>query len=278
MNGAWLAASIAGLAALFAGLSLAAGDRDRLIGRIEPPAPAAAPRASGDWLPRSAAQLSAWAVLGCLAGAGVAGVPGGVLLPAGAVLTPALVRRRRRGRLVRLLGEQMIDAVGVMASALRTGRSLAQSLELAGTEVDSPLGPALACVADRIRLGVRQEEAILGWERSLGTPEARLVAGVLRLHGRTGGALAVALDDLAETLRDRLSGDRELRTMTAQARLSAAILGLLPLGFFLFLSIVSRSDIESAFRTRAGAAAIAVGLGLQGLAFLWIRRLLRIEP
>jgi tight adherence protein B len=68
-----------------------------------------------------------------------------------------------------------------------------------------------------------------------------------------------------------------VRSLTAQARLSAAILGLLPLGFFLFLSVVARRDIETAYRTPAGASAIALGAVLQGMAFVWIRRLLRVE-
>jgi tight adherence protein B len=82
---------------------------------------------------------------------------------------------------------------------------------------------------------------------------------------------------VGRTLASRREAARELRSLTAQARLSAAILGLLPLGFFLFMSVVARRDIESAYRTTAGASAIAVGVALQGAAFVWIRRLLRVE-
>jgi tight adherence protein B len=89
--------------------------------------------------------------------------------------------------------------------------------------------------------------------------------------------MAASLDGLVGTLRSRRDGARELGSLTAQARLSAAILGLLPFGFFLFLSVVARRDVEAAYQSPVGASAIGIGIALQGAAFLWIRRLLRVE-
>jgi tight adherence protein B len=132
-------------------------------------------------------------------------------------------------------------------------------------------------MTDEIELGTRPDAALSAWAAAIATPEARLVAGVLALHRRTGGALAAPLDQLAATLRARRAAARELRSLTAQARLSAGILGLLPIGFFLFLATVSRSDIEAAVSTPAGLAAVVVGLVLQAAAFGWIRSLLRPE-
>ena len=67
---------------------------------------------------------------------------------------------------------------------------------------------------------------------------------------------------------------REVRSLTAQARLSAWILGLLPVGFFSFLWLTARDEIEGALSTPIGLACIVVGLALEGGAFLWIRSLL----
>src|SRR5918992_3308735 len=96
------------------------------------------------------------------------------------------------------------------------------------------------------------------------------------LHPAGGGELPSVLDQVVRTLRQRRAAERELRSLTAQARLSGVVLGLLPVGFFLFLALVARSDIEAALHTPAGAAAIAVGLTLDAAAFLWIRKLLRV--
>jgi tight adherence protein B len=144
-------------------------------------------------------------------------------------------------------------------------------------EVGPPLGPLLGEAVDRVALGIPVDEALTTLAEAVGGADARLVVGVLALHRRVGGAMATSLEDLVRTLRARRDGARELRSLTAQARLSAAILGLLPIGFFLFLSVVARRDVEAAYRTTVGASAIAIGLALQAAAFLWIRRLLRVE-
>lgn len=225
--------------------------------------------------PRALAAIASG--VGACAGALVAGVPG--LLGGGVAgaAVPVALQRRRRTRRVVLVEGQLLDAVTAIAASVRSGRSLAQSIEVAGQEVGAPLGPLLRGAGDRVSLGVSMDAVLLDLAETIGGADARLVTGVLRLHRRTGGAMAASLDDLARTLRARRDGARELRSLTAQARLSAAILGLLPLGFFLFLSVVARRDVESAYHTSAGASAIGIGLALQGAAFVWIRRLLRVE-
>ena len=168
--------------------------------------------------------------------------------------------------------------MSVIAAGLRAGRSLRQSFELAAAEIDPPIGPSFDRIGDRVELGDPMDDAVDAWAAEISGADARLAAGVLRLHRRSGGALAATLEELASTLRARRSAARELRSLTAQARLSANILGLLPLGFFAFLSVVARDDMVAAITTPAGSLAIVLGLVLQAGAYVWIRSLLRIEP
>jgi tight adherence protein B len=214
--------------------------------------------------------------LGVITGGLVAGPPGVVVGGAVGAAAPWVLERRRRSRLDARMEEQLLDAVITMAASVRAGRSLVQAITQAA-EMGPPLGLLLGEAVDRVALGTPLDEALGTLSDAIGGADARLVTGVVGLHRRIGGAMASSLDDLARTLRARRDGARELRSLTAQARLSAAILGLLPIGFFLFLSVVARRDVESAYRTSVGASAIAVGLGLQGAAFLWIRRLLRVD-
>lgn len=217
-----------------------------------------------------------WPVLGgvvgwCLGGAVTAVLGGGVV-----IVGLAVARRRRATRLAAALDEQLADAVRSLAAGMRAGLSIPQAIAFAATEGIPPLAPTLATVVDRVGLGAGLDDALDGWATDVGTDDARLVVGVLALHRRSGGDLPRVLDQVATTLRERSEAAREVRSLTAQARLSGAILGLLPIGFFAFLWMTSRSDIEGAFDSPIGITAVAGGLLLEGVAFLWIRSLLEV--
>jgi tight adherence protein B len=212
------------------------------------------------------------------AGVVVGRLPGAVLgLIAGAAV-PVLRARRTAAAGRREVERQLAPAAGAVAAGLRAGRSILGSILVAADEIGSPLGPSLREAVDRVALGTPLAASLDTWAARVGSADARLLVGVLRLQARSGGELPAALDRLAETLRARAASVAELRSMTAQARLSGAILGCLPVGFLLFLLITSRQDVVAAVRSPAGLTALLVGLALEALAFLWIRRLLRIEP
>lgn len=100
---------------------------------------------------------------------------------------------------------------------------------------------------------------------------------VIGIQARTGGNLAAALEEVATTIHHRLAVRRELHALSAQGRMSGTILGLLPIAFFVVLGVTSRDQLEPVYRSTAGMALIVSGLAMQGLAYLWIRHLLRVE-
>ena len=230
--------------------------------------------------PRTGRAIPAWAAwwgIGTAAGFALAGlVPAIVAGAAGIVASIVRDRRRRHARVVER-DEQLVDAVGSIVAAIRAGRSLPQALAFAADEARPPLRDTLRRLDGALDLGVPVDDALATWVCEVDTDDARLVAGVLTLHRRSGGDLPAVLDQVAATLRERRAAVREVRALTAQARLSGTILGVLPFGFFAFLWLTSRSEIEAALRMPAGAVAVGLGLALEGLAFLWIRHLLEVR-
>jgi tight adherence protein B len=270
------AMALASLPGLFAAVAADLVERERVRAR------AGVRRRERGWggagRPLRAPTLRALGALGgIVVGVAVAGLPGAVMGGIAAIIIPLVRARRKMARRAEMMEQQLGQAVSVIAAGLRTGLSLLQAISLSADEVGAPLGATLRGLADRVSLGVPFPRSLDGWVAEVGVPEARLTAGVLSLQRRTGGDLPVVLDRLARTLRDRQAAAREVRSLTAQARLSGAILGFLPIGFFLFLSVTSRRDIAAAYHSSTGATAIVAGLLMQGAAFLWIRRLLRVE-
>ena len=204
---------------------------------------------------------------------------GAVGAVAGAAIGLAIRRlgpRRSRARTAALRDEQLADAIGALGSAMRAGQSLTQALAYAAEEASEPLRADLAVLVRDVEVGGELDVAVAGFADRVGTEDARLVAAALSMHRRTGGDLPIVLDQVAVTVRERLAMAREVRALTAQARLSGTILGLLPFGFFAFLWVTSRSDIEAALSTPAGLGSVFVGLLLEAGAFLWIRKLLEV--
>jgi tight adherence protein B len=161
-----------------------------------------------------------------------------------------------------------------MAASVRAGSSLAQAMRYAAAESAEPARAGLQQLVADVDVGVPLDDAVGGWARREHTADADLVAGALDLHRRTGGDLPGVLEQVCATIRDRVAVQREVRSLTAQARLSAWILGLLPIGFFAFLWLTARRDIEGALSTPAGVTCLLVGLVLEALAVVWIRTLL----
>jgi tight adherence protein B len=212
-----------------------------------------------------------------LVGWAVARIPG-VLL---GVVAVALVRRVRRRRATAIapivVEERFADAIGALAAAVRSGASLTQAIRYAATEAASPVREDLAHLVERLDTGIALDHALGTWAADRPTPNVELVVGALELHRRSGGDLPAVLDQVAGAIRDRVSITREVRSLTAQARMSAWILGLLPVGFFAFLWLTSRRDIEGALSTPVGIACVVGGLVLELGAFVWIRKLLVVD-
>ena len=213
----------------------------------------------------SGAALSGWAI-------------GEVIGAVAAALAAVLVLRVRVARAERvspvITQERFADAVGAIAAAVRAGSSLPQAIGYAAHESALPVRDELERLVAELDIGVPLELAVDAWRERVDDADTDLVVGALELHRRSGGDLPAVLDQVSTTVRARVSVEREVRSLTAQARLSAWILGLLPVGFFAFLWLTARSDIEGAMSTPVGVACLGIGLVLEGAAFLWIRSLL----
>jgi tight adherence protein B len=201
----------------------------------------------------------------------------GVCLVVAALWVAGRIRERRRASVPPLLiQERTADAVGAIAAAVRAGSSLPQAIRYAAREAAPPVLEDLVSVVTDIDTGVALDVSLASWADRRRSADIDLLVGALELHRRSGGELPVVLDQVSGAIRDRVSIAREVRSLTAQARLSAWILGLLPVGFFGFLWLTSRHDIEGALTTPVGLICVALGLALEAGAFVWIRSLLEV--
>jgi len=204
--------------------------------------------------------------------------------PAGLILGVALAGSAPRAFQQRAVGErrwkaerQLADVVETCALAVRAGLSIGQSLEYAAGEAEPPVDDLLRRLIEEQRVGASFEVALQHFADAFDTDDARLFVLVVTTHARSGGNLAGALDEVTATIRHRLDVRRELRALSAQGRVSGAILGSLPIAFFLVLAVTSHRELGPVYRSGAGIGMVLAGLALEGVAYAWIRRLMRVE-
>jgi tight adherence protein B len=226
---------------------------------------------------RSFAFSAGLTLVGGLLGLRLAGPIGTVAGGGVGASVPFFLRRRHdRGR-VEALERQLAELVETVALGVRGGLSIQQSVELAAGESEPPMEGLLRRVKAEVDLGTSFETAMDHFQRDLASDDGRLFGLVIGIHARSGGNLTGALEEVATTIRHRIGVRRELRALSAQGRISGAILGSLPVAFFLVLGATSHRELAPVYRSGLGMAMVGAGLTLQAIAYVWIRRLLRVE-
>lgn len=248
---------------------------------IEPPPRVAAALADADlpvpepvaWTAWLAAVVAGPLLALLVGGPGLAGV-GLLALVAG----PVLGVRTRRGRAGARLEQALPAALEGVARSLRSGASLRQAVEEAGRASGSGrvLAAELSRAAAEAAQGASLVAALEGVAARRPLPGVRLGVAALCLGTETGGAQARAVDGVAATVRERLAVAAELRALSSQARISALVIGLAPLGFGAFAAATDPRTAQFMLHTPAGLALLVAGLVLDGLGWLWMQRLSRV--
>jgi tight adherence protein B len=197
-------------------------------------------------------------------------VPPALLLTVGGAPAALWVLRTRARR---RYASALPPALEQIAAHLRGGGTVAHGVAaLAGG--DGPLAGDLRRVQARADHGVGLADALAAWPRERDVGDIRAVAGALAVAETLGGRSAHALDGLAASLRDRIGAVAESRSLSAQARLSAVVVGASPLAYLVFSALVDPESVGLLVGTGAGRVCLGLGLLLEAVAALWMRRIL----
>ena len=186
-----------------------------------------------------------------------------------------MTSRRRDAHIVAALP----DVLERVASGLRAGAAPLGALAeaAAGADLPDPLAADLARVVER----AGEEGLTAGlarWTSERPLPAVAAVAAALEVAHVAGGPAAPALDGLAAGLRDRHDAAAEVAALSAQARLSAVVVGAAPVVSLAFSLLVDPRVAPTLIGTGPGRACLLAGIGLEGLAGLWMHRIVRCEP
>ena len=190
---------------------------------------------------------------------------------------PTILLRSALNKRADKLREQLPDVLTIMASSLRAGHSFLQSLDTVAKEIAPPAAGEFQRVVAEIRLGRPAEDALESLAERVGSPDFKWAVLAVNIQREVGGNLAEILDTVADTLRERAMLRRQIKVLTAEGRLSAWVLGLLPFGIALYMFAVNPDYLGLLWHTTYGIIMLIVAGCLMVAGVLWMKKIVNID-
>jgi len=219
------------------------------------------------------------------------GVASGVGLGLALISTPALwwffmilgwvsphilLARAEKARL-KSFGQQLPDALSIIANALRSGYSFLQAMDVVSREMPEPIAKEFGLVLRETRVNIPLEEAMNNLVNRVKSPDLDLVVTAVIIQRQVGGNLSEVLDKISGTIKDRIRLQGEIRTLTTQGRFSGWIVSLLPIGLVVLMSLVSPGYLDPMLHHPIGWVLMAVGVMMQLIGIFMIRNMVNLE-
>jgi tight adherence protein B len=202
---------------------------------------------------------------------------GTALLTGLAIMLPSAALNFKAKRRLKKFNAQLPDMLSLLSGTLRAGYSLMQGVEAVSREVEDPIGYELRRVVTESRLGRPLEEALDAAADRMGSADFRWAVMAIGIQREVGGNLAELLMTVAETMVARERLRRDVDALTAEGKVSAMVLGFLPIGLGAAMWVINPEYIGVLFSERLGNIML-IGAGLlAGFGFWWMKKLIEID-
>lgn len=230
----------------------------------------------------SAAELAAMSVLLGLVGGSLPGMLGkpaalGAALGLALAVLPWWRVAHRRQRRIEQIERQFPQALDLMSRAMRAGHAFAAGVRMVAEELPEPLGRDFRILFDEINYGVPTHEALARLAERVPLPDVSYFVVAVMIQRDSGGNLAELLDKIASIVRERLKLHGEVRTLSAEGRLSAYILTALPFAVALIVHFTNPRFMAVLWTDPSGMRMVGTALVMMVLGVWWMRQIIRIR-
>ncbi|MBR9867019.1 MAG: type II secretion system F family protein [Oceanospirillales bacterium] len=193
------------------------------------------------------------------------------------VFLPFFKIMQAKHKRIAIFEEQLPDAIDIMKRALRAGHPFSESLHLVADEMEGPVGQEFRITFADLNYGNDLRRAMLGMlHRVPSIPVMALVSSIL-IQKETGGNLAEILDQIGKVIRSRFKFQRRVKTLSAEGRMSAWILALVPFVLVIVVSWTNPKYLPMLIENPSGIKLVTYAFIAMLIGIYWIRRILRIE-
>lgn len=225
---------------------------------------AAVPLRAGEFLVGSAALAVTLAALAAaVLGARGLGMLGVAAASGAGLVLPRLLLRWRFNRRRSALVNDLPDGLDMLARGLRSGIGLLSSIDAVIEQMGGVLGHELDRVRSEIAANLTVEEAFDEFDRRMRSPDLHIIVTAILVQREVGGNLAEILDNVAHTMRERVRLHNEMRSLTAEQRLSAYVIAAVPVLILLSLSLLDYELVRPLFERRSGQGVLLLAAALE---------------
>lgn len=194
-----------------------------------------------------------------------------------AVATVVFILRHRANQRMAAFADQLTDTLHLMAGALRAGFGLLQAIEVVAVEAPSPTAEEFRRAKVEIQLGRDMDDALKALAVRVGSEDFRWVSDGIQIHREVGGDIAEIIDSVNNTIRARNQTRRRIKALSAEGRVSATVLIILPIALFFIITFANPSYIGELTGSSIGRFLIGAGIVGMVVGVIWIRRIIRLE-
>jgi tight adherence protein B len=199
-----------------------------------------------------------------------------VLAPMAGYLPIMWLKMKKKGRMKKLEA-QFPEAVTMMARALRAGHALPSAMGMIASEMDDPIAGEFKKTVEDYSYGMAMPDALVGLVERIGQKDVKFFVTAVLLQRETGGNLAEILDNMGTIILERFRIVRQVKTLSAEGRLSGTILSSMPPILMAVMWIVTPGYAETLFNDPTGRTLLGIGTTCQILGILTIKKLIKLD-
>jgi tight adherence protein B len=192
------------------------------------------------------------------------------------IILPPMYVQSAKGKRLRKFEKQLGDALLLIANSLRAGFSFLQAMSSISEEMQEPIGKEFALTVREINMGVDMDTALDNMVDRVRSTDLLMTVAAVKIQRQVGGNLLEILVSISSTIKERLRLKNDIRVMTAQGRVSALIIGLLPVFLALMIMLINPTYLLKFVQKPAGIAMLAVGLVMEVIGFIVVRKVVTI--
>jgi tight adherence protein B len=193
------------------------------------------------------------------------------------LILPQLALRLLAARRAKAFERILPDAFTLVSTSLKSGFGLPQALDAVARDAAEPVAKEFSRALAETRIGTDIADALERVAERMGSEAMRMAVMAIRIQREVGGNLAETLGTTAKTLRERESLQRQVRTLSAEGRLSAYILIALPIGLFFYMLQVNYDYVSLLWTTMPGIFMSIGAVVMLTLGIFWMRSVVKIE-